>query len=67
MGRSHQALEKGSLAKCQNCGAVSKTHQACSACGFYGGRSVMKTRTDKKEAQRAKKDAKEKAKAKAKA
>ncbi|PIR93967.1 50S ribosomal protein L32 [Candidatus Falkowbacteria bacterium CG10_big_fil_rev_8_21_14_0_10_39_11] len=66
-GRSHQALEKTTFSKCSKCGAPVKSHRACTECGNYKTRTVMKTRTDKKAAQMAKKEAKEKAAAKPKA
>ena len=33
--------EKVQLTKCSNCGAVRRTHYACSECGFYRGRQVL--------------------------
>lgn len=46
--RSHEALivEKPNL--CAKCGAPVKQHIACSACGEYKGRKVLRTKTDVK-------------------
>jgi large subunit ribosomal protein L32 len=59
--QSHLALEKVSTATCPKCGAAVLQHRACKACGTYKSREVLKTRADKKTAQKAKKAAKEKA------
>ncbi len=40
--RSHQALVAKNLVKCSNCGEMIPPHQVCSACGFYGGKNVIK-------------------------
>ena len=63
-GRSHQALKQVKLSKCPKCGAPIQSHCVCRECGNYKAREVIKTRTDKKAGQKAKKDAKEKAAAK---
>ncbi len=41
--RSHDALKAAAVTKCSNCGAATKPHNACLACGFYNGRKVLKT------------------------
>lgn len=43
-GRSHQALEKTTINKCSKCGQAVQPHKACSACGTYRGRQVVKTK-----------------------
>lgn len=48
--RSHLALKKAVLGKCLKCGRAVKPHCACSFCGSYKGREVLKlkTKTSKK-------------------
>lgn len=48
MGRSHQALKKVSLNKCSKCGKAVKAHLACSFCGAYKGKEVIKVKTKAK-------------------
>ena len=43
-GRSHLALKKTNLAKCPKCGRAIKPHTACSFCGYYKGKEVIKTK-----------------------
>jgi len=40
--RSHHALLRIQVAKCQNCGAAVMPHDICGACGFYRGTEVIK-------------------------
>lgn len=40
--RSHHALKKQTLAKCSQCGKSILPHTACSACGYYKGKEVVK-------------------------
>ncbi len=40
--RSHLALKKTVLIKCPKCGLSLKPHTACSSCGNYRGREVVK-------------------------
>jgi len=61
MGRSHQALKMKQLISCPNCKEMIKAHRACPNCGQYKAKVVLKTQSDKKAAQVAKKDAKAKA------
>lgn len=41
-GRSHQALKKVNFNKCPKCGKAVESHKACSFCGTYKGRTVIK-------------------------
>lgn len=36
-------LVKSALVKCAKCGAMVKSHMACSKCGFYKGKEVINT------------------------
>jgi len=47
--RSHHHLTAPHLGKCDNCGKAIVSHQACSNCGYYGGKQVLtiKTKIDK--------------------
>jgi large subunit ribosomal protein L32 len=42
MGRAHLALKKKVLNKCPKCGQALLPHTACTVCGFYNGREVIK-------------------------
>ena len=44
--RSHQALKVAKPNLCLKCGTPVKPHTACSACGDYKGKKVLKTKTD---------------------
>lgn len=44
-GRAHLALKKVNLTKCPKCGHMRKPHTACSFCGTYKGRAVLKPKT----------------------
>ncbi len=35
-------LEAPALSKCPNCGEYKLAHRACSNCGYYNGREVIK-------------------------
>ena len=39
--RSHHALAGVRVSKCQNCGAMHKSHAICMNCGSYNGRKVL--------------------------
>lgn len=39
--RRHQYLTVPELAKCPNCGQLTKAHRACTECGQYRGRQVV--------------------------
>jgi large subunit ribosomal protein L32 len=40
---NHDKVEAPNLVPCSNCSAPMVPHRVCSACGFYKGRSVMKS------------------------
>lgn len=40
--RSHHALSMPGLAECPNCHEQKLPHRVCSACGYYGGREIVK-------------------------
>lgn len=42
MRRTHYKIEANGLVKCPNCGAMIRTHRACSECGFYKGKDTKK-------------------------
>lgn len=47
-GRSHQALEKITFAKCPTCAKAILPHTACGFCGSYKGKVVLKLKTKTK-------------------
>lgn len=47
MGRSHLALKKVGLTKCEKCGEMKKPHTACDFCGTYKGKQVIKSKEKK--------------------
>ena len=46
--RSHHALKKVTLNTCPKCGQAVKPHSACSFCGTYKKREVVKTKSKSK-------------------
>ena len=42
MRRTHLKLENPTTTKCPKCGAVIKPHRACTKCGYYNGKEVIK-------------------------
>jgi len=48
--RSHDALVKIVLSKCQKCGEAVLPHNVCAACGYYGDKKILnvETKLDKK-------------------
>lgn len=46
--RSHHSLKKQTLATCSKCGQAVKPHCACSFCGNYKDRVVLKVETKTK-------------------
>jgi large subunit ribosomal protein L32 len=39
--RSHHALKAPALSTCGHCGAATRPHHMCQACGYYKGRQVL--------------------------
>jgi large subunit ribosomal protein L32 len=39
--RTHYKATAPSMGTCSNCGELKLTHHACSACGYYNGRSMF--------------------------
>jgi large subunit ribosomal protein L32 len=58
--RSHHALKGAGLTKCVKCGAMTKMHMVCPACGYYKGSEKVNTmakiqkKNKKKEAKKSK-------------
>jgi len=46
--QSHHALKKTTLSKCPQCGRAVEPHKACSFCGTYKGKEVIKIKTKAK-------------------
>ena len=46
MRRTHLKKEAGALTKCSKCGATLRPHRACTKCGNYKGKEVLKTETE---------------------
>ena len=42
MRRTHLKKEVGALTTCPNCGASIRPHRACTKCGNYNGKNVLK-------------------------
>ncbi len=40
---NHDKVEAPNLVPCPNCSAPMVSHRICSACGFYKGRSILKS------------------------
>ena len=36
-------LEMPGMVKCSHCGEYTLAHRVCKACGYYGGKEVIKT------------------------
>ncbi len=63
--RSHENLKVNKPNLCTHCGAPVKGHSVCVACGYYKGKKILETKTDrglKREEKRKAQEAKEKAK-----
>ena len=48
-------IEPKNLSTCSNCGEPYVSHTVCSTCGFYDGKKVMVTKSEKSAAKKAKK------------
>lgn len=44
--RSHHKIAAPRLSVCHNCDAYHMRHRACGTCGYYRGKSVIKTQGD---------------------
>lgn len=42
------ALSAPSTTSCTNCGEVTVSHRACSSCGYYRKREIVKSKEEKK-------------------
>lgn len=42
MRNAHRQLKKPGIAKCMRCQQAVQPHRACSNCGYYGKRKVVK-------------------------
>lgn len=45
--RAHDALKPTMHSECQNCGALTRSHHVCDACGFYGKKKIVEQRLPK--------------------
>ena len=43
MRRTHLKKEVPGVTTCPNCGEAIKPHRACTKCGYYKGKEVVKT------------------------
>lgn len=46
MRRTHLKKEVGALTTCSKCGATLRPHRACTKCGNYDGKEVIKVKKD---------------------
>ena len=42
---NHDKISAPALARCSNCGEITRPHHVCAACGFYDNKQVMATTT----------------------
>ncbi len=47
MRRTHLKKEVSAMTKCPKCGAILKPHRACTKCGNYNGKEVIKVDEEK--------------------
>lgn len=40
---NHDKITAPALARCSNCGEITRPHHVCGSCGFYNGTQVMPT------------------------
>jgi len=59
--RAHNAVKLSHFPACPNCRHPKPGHIACPECGFYGGKKILNTKTDKRIAQQLSKTKKEQA------
>ena len=63
--RSHENLKINKPNFCSHCGTPVKDHSVCTTCGYYKGKKILQTKTDrslKRDEKRKKREAKEKEK-----
>ncbi len=46
MRRTHLKKEVGALTTCSKCGATLRPHRACTKCGNYKDKEVLKVKSD---------------------
>lgn len=44
--RSHHGLKSATINICPQCNKAVRPHQACSFCGYYKGKEVVKTKSE---------------------
>jgi large subunit ribosomal protein L32 len=44
--RSHHNITAPSLSRCSRCGATTRAHTVCDACGFYKGVNVLNVESE---------------------
>ena len=49
MRRTHLKKEVGAISTCPKCGETLRPHRACSKCGYYKGKEVIKQQTEETE------------------
>ena len=49
MRRTHLKKDAPSIISCKNCGEPIAPHRACTACGNYKGKEVIKVETENEE------------------
>ena len=49
MRRTHLKKEGGAISSCPKCGNPIRPHRACSACGYYKGKEVIKQQEENEE------------------
>jgi large subunit ribosomal protein L32 len=46
--QSTKFIRPEAIASCANCGVAISPHQVCTECGYYKGRKIMKTKSERK-------------------
>ena len=49
MRRTHLKKEVGAITACPKCGEALRPHRACTKCGYYKGKEVLKVEEDTEE------------------